>query len=240
MFDAIGERVKEDGIKKVFDWHIGQEYVDDADLVTLEGTQIKRLHVDYEENFLSRTCKAAITAIVYENYRRTEANKKRKANGLALLPLIPVLVCADIDGNRRAYNPLGIASKDPALNDLFTHSELRRAAKLACQFHNADIRAAARATFRFVKVKKIPSTTSFDTKIAFERIAAPWEHADWDKAWAEREKTSEGQIAAGKKPKKNEFPWREELGSLIEVSSPADRDKAAEQQRKERKDEKKS
>ncbi len=221
MHTAVILKIQQAKAKRVFEWAIGTGRGDVDDLTTLEGTELVQLKVDRSSKYIARSCKAALTTIVYENYRRIEANKERKAKGLSPLPLIPVLVCADIDGNRYAYDPQNIASKDPAANERLTHSELRRAAKLACTFPNAAVRAAARETFRFVKVKKITAEASSDTKLAFEKIAAPWEHPGWDKAWAERAEISKKEKAEGKVSKKNEFPWRKELESLIGAPSDA-------------------
>jgi hypothetical protein len=182
-------------VKKVFDWRIGQEYiVDDSMLMTTEKTEMQRLDVDFDHSATSRACKAALTNLVFENY-------KRKSLGL---PLIPVIFALDIDGNRRTLKTTSFTSKHPSVNTIVTHSEVRRCYKLCEKFANPMLRQVAQETFKFVKVKKDRE------EYRLEQISAPWKSADWSEEWAKRKGVR------APTAKTNSHPWRKGLALAIQ------------------------
>lgn len=186
-------------IKKVFDWRIGQEYIVDEELlVTCEGNELPRVSVDYEQRAISRACKAGLTNLVFENYRRQKMG----------LPIIPILFCIDVDGNKHPISSASITSKEKTLNEIVTHSELRRAYKLCHTFENEEIRRVAQESFKFVKVK-VHAKSGKGAEYALEEAAAPWKSSDWEGKWAKRKKH-------GGSSKSNDFPWRKELTKLID------------------------
>ncbi|MBI2743368.1 MAG: hypothetical protein HYX48_05570 [Chlamydiales bacterium] len=181
-------------IKKVFDFMIGtEEIVCSEKLTTLEGSILTRIPVDYSEREMARSCKAGLTNIVFENYARKKLG----------LPLIPILFCIDIDGNKHKATSESLTSKEKQLNEKFTHSEVRRAFKLCHTFENEELRKAAQESFKFVKV-----SVKEGSELSLEEIAAPWKSSDWESEWAKRRKQSGSS-------KSNDHPWRKELAKLI-------------------------
>lgn len=208
LFELISEQIKEDRatapFKHVLDWRIGDEFINDDALLTLDGTQIERIKVDYNED-VKRSCKATLVQIVFENF-------KRKKMGL---PLIPVIFCVDIDANKWVFRPTDTLSKAPGLNKLRTHSEIRRCDKLCNTFSHSKIREVAQETFKFVKVKKLSEASGTD-HLGFEEIAAPWKSPEWEAASKKRkEQPSDPRKTKFPWGAKKEFPWREELSGLV-------------------------
>lgn len=59
----------------------------------VENTEVKDEHNDFDSRLITRQCKAGLTNIVFENY-------KRKKEGL---PIIPVIFCVDIENKNSNY-----------------------------------------------------------------------------------------------------------------------------------------
>jgi hypothetical protein len=172
-------------MKKVFDSYLGLKSSAE-ERKTCEGTVIEQLKVPL--NGMLRPCKAALTNLVLENYKRMKEAK----------PLIPLIFCYDIEGNRYPSNEETITSRDPKINKLVTHSELRRCYKLCKDVGDSTIEAVAQQTIIFVKVCK---GTNGET--TFQKIEPFWLKKDWDSVWKKRQSSK---ISTVKKR-----PWREQL-----------------------------
>lgn len=200
--------------KKVYDCAFG-----DTNIRTLENRKVQELPIDIPEDDetsyikeLNRRCKSGITNLVLENLKREEEG----------LPIIPLLFCIDIDDQgdhpwdkrRNTWDAAGpnpwvttpelLCEKDRMtvtgqMNHFTTHSELRRCYKLANTFNDAQVRAVANRTFRFVKVIQDKDTGEY----RLEQIQAPWDHPDWNKYWTKRM-----EISAQQRSKKPSGPTR--------------------------------
>ena len=136
-------------------------------------------------------CKAGITNIVLENYKRDFEE----------LPLIPVIFC--IDSETLPFDSKRIASKDKELNCLFTHQEIRRACKLCCEVENECLKEIALKTFKFTKLVKVKDET-----YKLELIKPFWQtNSDWQDDWKERRNISS--------TKKESATWKKELIKAI-------------------------
>jgi hypothetical protein len=165
---------------------------------TLEGRNmniIKYVQDLSHPKVIARACKAALTDLVLENYKRIKEGEE----------IIPMLFCIDIDGNPKPYTAESICSREQAHNQQITHTELRRAYKL-CTHKNPAIRRAALATFKFVKLEHQGGRT-----YALKQIPAPWESSKFAKNWKKREKSSSS------KPKPDSVNWRKQLESCVEA-----------------------
>ena len=178
-------------------------------VTTLEGRNVNLIDYDPTERHLSRKCKAAITDIVLENYKRQKEG----------LPLIPIIFCIDITDNPQPYSIEKICSKDSKINGQVTHKELRRAYKL-CTHPNPKIRAIALQTFKFAKI-------SVDLKVivvlenevvVLEQIPAPWAastespekvSSKFAACWEARKKDSKST------PKPNKYDWSKQLEKQV-------------------------
>jgi hypothetical protein len=130
-----------------------------------------------------------MTNLVLENVKRLRMKETP----------IPLIFCHDIDDNPKPFKPTDMISKDPKLNAQYSHKELRRAYKL-CTHENEEIRNAALATFKFVRLKNIGKET-----YALERIAAPWDAPLFSLSWEARKSISSSQ------PKSEHVNWRKQL-----------------------------
>lgn len=160
--------------------------------------------------------KTGLNNIVLENAKRILLNETRKEHH----PLIPILFCIDIDGNRHKLpNIQSVASKDKATNGLVTSKELRRALKLTLHT-DKTISEAAKQTFHFVKVHTSEKIiVEEDEKVrlvtySFEEIDKPW----GDKA--DDELIKEYESIRGKNPTLAEgrgfkSEWRNQLTEAI-------------------------
>jgi hypothetical protein len=176
-------------LAKVFDYNVGAS---SRKVLTKEGRVIQPLQPGLGEFDVKRQCKAGLTNIVFENY-------KRKKEGL---PLIPVLFATSSDFVSRPLSPSELTSRD---NKKITPAEIRRAYKLCSM--EGEIGEIAQATFKFVHVSK--AADSPEEIGAVQEMAAPWERPDWKTSWAERNKTE-----SPRKKEKN-YVWKRELASQI-------------------------
>jgi hypothetical protein len=193
---------------KIFDYALGKP---DIQNTTLEGYEFSKIPVnklaDTEEKLTSRYCKNAIVNLILENY-------KRKKLGLNIIPLI---FCIDIEGNNHPSTATTICSREPFLNELITHSELRRCYKLCNENTSDEIKTIANETIKFVKVtiecnaqaKKITSHTKNIAKLI--EIPPFWESDDWHNEWYKRQRTKE---IKPEKPEK--YRWRAQLAKKVE------------------------
>lgn len=225
MYQYVGSRLQQyKGIKKVFCQNIHHA-------VTLEGRSFEEIPFDYKDGVSSRSFKSIMVSIVLENYKRKKEKK----------PLIPTLFCISFD-THLPTSAEQLASKNPELNKLFTHSEMRRAYKLCEEFEDEEVRAVAQETFKFVRVE-IDNDVDSEGEFYFLQVDAPWKREGWSEAWklrkeqgkraekkeppAEEKKSSlsldvasteESSTWAAPRPKK--FPWREVLKERIAAYKP--------------------
>ena len=128
-----------------------------------------------EVTSIHQLCKTSMDEIVFENYKRKKEGK----------PIIPIIFCVGSDLDPKdIFRSEKIASKRRANNQQVTHSELRRAYKLACEFDDPELRAAAEETFKFVKLttKSKPGLTEEDVTI-LEGVQPFWKQHDWKDQW---------------------------------------------------------
>jgi len=199
LYSVIYDLCQEEGscLERVYDYRIGDIF-EDAGLRsrrTLEGHLMVQIGATSEK----RGCfKAALVVLIFENYRRYHER----------LPLIPLLFCLDIDDNPFPLRPEDMTARTPAgAKKLETPSEVRRCFRLACEFPDEIIRAVANATFKFIKVVKIPREKHI--LLDFTEMAAPWRHERWEMLWKARK-------ALPKAPRaEKRYPWRNELLGLL-------------------------
>lgn len=158
-------------VHRAFNWQIGG--VEDWETVTVEGRNIdKIISGRSEEEGSIRNCKAALTNIVLENYKRMQEG----------LPLIRVIFSV-ANNSPLSFSPEMIASKASGANACHTHAELRRAYKLCCEMKNTQLMEAAKQTFVFVMLKN----ESPDSEVTLlEKVTPFWEQPEWSAAWQER------------------------------------------------------
>jgi len=188
---AVLENEK-DTFKNVFAWTIADPYSRDT---TAEGRILNTISYEPstdETQQFSRPCKTAIVDLVLENYKRIEEG----------LPVIPLLFCMEIEGDKRLITMEDIASRD--YSGTMTVKELRRAYKLFAH-ENPKIRKAAAETFRFARLKY-----KGDETYAFEPISAPWADAAKAKTLMDARKKS-----SKSKPKKPNVNWKAQLDAQI-------------------------
>lgn len=137
-------------------------------------------------------CKTTLTNIVLENYIRFNTGQ---------IP-VPVMFCIDIDGNPHPFSVENMLSKDPKMNAIITHKELRRACKL-CHHSNPGIQQAADKTFKFVKLNKNNGVYSL------EEIPSPCHTSEYNMFLEKRK-------ADAKLQGKNKS-WREQLDTHVEA-----------------------
>ena len=162
---------------------------------TIEG---RNFEIIYSSDNLPRVgvfCKNGLASVVVENLRRQSEK----------LPRIPLLFFIDIEGNEYSGpTPISVTTKEPILNGLYTHTEIRRAYKLCYDpAIDPEIQSVARKTFEFIKLTK----TADDT-YGLEKQQAPWEQVGWDDAWVKRQEAS---VSTEKEPKEN---WRYQVNNL--------------------------
>jgi hypothetical protein len=178
---------KHSPIKKLFDWTLGYKGTDASVITTLEGRKIHQFpynRSDSPHKTIGRQCKAALTNLVWENYQRRRQG----------LPIIPLVFCIDNDDKPGDLDAT-LSTKD---SNSVTLLELDRAFNLACLFEDEEIRAAAEATFKFVKVAKTGKNS-----YRLETIEAPW-------ANKERRGKFEARALRSKQPR-----WSQELKETI-------------------------
>lgn len=175
-------------IKKVFTWRVACDGSELSEKTTLEKRNMNVIPFESGMHYprsISRPCKTAEADLVLENY-------KRKKEGKAVIPLV---FCIDIDKNRHPLKIDELLTKDEEYNTLIYHKEMRRAFKL-CHDPKVDpkLRAVAKETFRFVKVK-----IEKDNTFVLEQVPAPWASSEtasgvseaFAEEWAIRKEESE-------------------------------------------------
>ena len=205
-YGGLLKKMNEPGspIEKILDCSLGNN---DAKFKTLEGRVITPINAGIDKlpdtiegnvKLCSRMCKAGLTNIVVENY-------KRKAEGLTL---IPIIFCIDVEGASDKdvpFDPTRFASKDERVNHLLTNQEIRRAYKLCCHAPNSKFQEVAKETFKWTKLVKIGhnSYTLIETLPFWERDPG------FNSAWEKRIK--------GSTTKKDNPKWKKEVNRAISV-----------------------
>ena len=196
-YEEIAELLKtsrNSSIKKVFNSFLGLKLPAKAEaLKTCEGTFIEQIQVPLKKPYeltqvINGQCKAALANLVLENYKRIKEGKQ----------IIPLMFCYDIDENPHPSDEKNITSRDPKINKLITHSELRRCYKLCKEVGDLTVEAVAQKTIKFVKVNR-----KANGQTTFQEIEPFWLKKDWDSVWKKRKLSK---IAKIKKK-----PWREQL-----------------------------
>jgi hypothetical protein len=210
----INELAKGKGqIKKVFECSIGNDStlpglkLDKKYLTTLEGREIQQLKCEepwydfddekiQNEKFCTRSCKTGTIDLVLENYKRI----------LDDLPIIPIIFSVDITDNPFPFDPKRVSSKEPSLNCLVTHSEMRRCYKLVTDENLTDeIREVSLRMIRCIKLN-----LGADEEYTLTKIEPFWNHPEWECAWKERMETKSTRI--------KKHPWRELLKNSFKIA----------------------
>lgn len=192
-------------LEKVFDYQLG----DDWSAQTVEGRSIEKILVHYNpkpNKQFNRKCKAGITNLLLENYKRIKEHKE----------IIPLIFCIDTDGNRFVTSSETISSKDLFLNNKITHSELRHCYKLHCELANSsnpefqEMSDVAKKMLKFVKV------TMKDKKVILEEVPALWDWVGLPQGMKERTEKEPAvvgnlkeSLSSRKKPENSQ--WRVQL-----------------------------
>jgi len=168
-------------IVRAYDWSLGNN---SCKTINLSGERVYKidpgaLQAKNAKKMCNRYCKAGLVNLVIENYRKQKNGE----------PLTPVIFCIDIENNPYPLTSKNLLSKtkvvgNTVMNQVVTHSELRRAYKLCNDPRvREDIREIAKKTFKFVHVKPITSKqktkTSLKERVTYNltEIAAPWENS---------------------------------------------------------------
>jgi hypothetical protein len=153
--------------------------------IKIEGRELTNLnnsnHRDFFRNGLSN--------IVFENFKRSKEKKS----------FIPVIFCMDIDDKHFPFSVENLLSRNPMLNSLITHQELRRACYLSTD-PNPDVRKAAEQTFKFVKLKNTGENT-----FKLEETTAPYRLSNYNMFLSARNSTSIFKSDSAQNP------WRQEM-----------------------------
>jgi hypothetical protein len=191
---------KNSPFKKVFTYHAGEHDQPKSSRTTLEARVMDQIQVanegEFDEKAFTRPCKAALTNLILENYKRTKEKKQ----------LIPIIFFTDIDNNRHPANARTITSREFPGNNLVTNSELRRVYKLCNAIGNPELEEIARKTFKFAKV-----TTGTDGKVSFLQVEPFWEAKDWKSAWQQR------LVTKIPKNKNENVRWKEQLIKMANI-----------------------
>lgn len=141
-----------------------------------------------------RICKAVIVDVVFQNFKKAFSNK----------PFTPLIFCVDIEGRVRKVSNEHIASRSADCNDIVTHKELRRCAKICVEIESDKylkaIAETAKMTIKFVRL-----VGSDQSGYSFEEVQPFWEAKDWKDAWDKRMKT------AKQSKEKNPIEWKRVL-----------------------------
>ncbi len=191
-------------IQQVYDWALGSSEKPAVSKITKKPLeQIRFQKKGAGKKPISRLCKAGITNLILENYkRRKEGNE-----------IIPLIFCVGSKNpNKEAYEP-SLGENPPSLRTIagrstvVTHSELRRAFRLCKDFmHSPDpvlreIAEVARDTIKLVTVDQDEKSDSY----SLQQISPTWDDAQWDIEMRGRKATRPARI--GQKL----FKWRHEL-----------------------------
>lgn len=152
-------------------------------------------------------CKNNLTHVLFKNYKRYCKGKE----------VIPIHFCMDIAGNSYPSTSETVLSREPGLNGLITHKELRRLFRMILFFEsytdpNYDkvkegfLKKLREDIIRFIKIEE-----SGGEYTEVQRIQALWETSDWMDEWKKREGSSD------KPPKAKESSWRDELKNQVDL-----------------------
>lgn len=183
-------------LKKVFNSSVG--FIGAEKERTLEGREIQKLSVySKQAKDTHRFCKAGVTNLLLENYKRFKEGKE----------IIPVLFCVDTDENQYVTTKDTVSTKDKNNNKLITNSELRRCYKLCCELESSEhpelreMANIARQMFKFAKVVKNGD------KAVLRRVPALWEQTDLSSAMQKRKNITPG--------------WKQELADAESAAASA-------------------
>jgi hypothetical protein len=192
---------KDSPVKKILDCGIGLRFASMSQRTTLEGRIIKQICASSIDS-TERVCKAGITSLMLENYKRKQRN----------FPLIPLIFCYDIESNKWISTPESITSRDAQFNNLVTNKELRRCYKMCCELEkDPELKAIAEVAKESIKFVKLTGNDSTEYKL--ELIHPFWKSPEWETKWKERIATKQPA-----KPSKVQL-WREELKSAVRAEA---------------------
>lgn len=151
----------------------------------------------------ARKCKAIITSLIIENYRRSQTGET----------LIPLIFCVgmEVDSKPVVLNIKKISESHNHWKESVTDEELRRCYKM---YKEAEphLKEIIEKTLKFVKILLNKNDTS---EYLLEEIKPFWEDVQWESVWNTRTHTIEPPLLPQKK-----FPWRTVLSNeLIKLSS---------------------
>lgn len=143
---------------------------------------------------MERECKAAITSLVLDNYKRS----------LHKLPITPLIFCVSKSENGEQFemNIAQVANRSGEISSV-TDKELRRCYKVFAEL-SPEIRAIAEQTFKFVNLRQNDKEQDV---YHLDPIEPFWKKPEWQGLWQKRQ--------ANKQPssKRKKFFWRETIKS---------------------------
>lgn len=209
-YDEIYGSLKapESPIRKLFDWEFGNPKNPDR-CVTLEGMTIEEFAIDpvvsSEKETCSRVCKAAVTNLVLENFKRSKKG----------LPLIPLLFCIEspttVEHHKLTVQSL--TSKESKTNGLITHSELRRVYKLCKELERESDSLAqtlahlAQSTLKMVRVEH---QDGLGETFVMQSVLPVWEQSEWEEAWKKRIQQKSPEVRQKERQAKPHY-WKDQL-----------------------------
>ena len=191
-------------IQKVFDWSIGNPQLANKSVITTALGQTME-QISFEESPEGRTqtarlCKAGITNLILENYKR----HKRGQEPIQLL----FCVSSNTADPSFASTAESISSREPTKNAVITHKELRRLYKLCKELEGSkdpELILLSEIAKKSVKMVSVNQKPSGDYELA--EVPPMWEDPNWNIEWQKRltlRPMNSTQVAMHRK-------WRREL-----------------------------
>lgn len=151
---------------------------------------IALIETDAGGDDVKRICKAGITSLLLENYKRMQQGQ----------PIIPLIFCVEFhDDDTDIMLDVERVAKLSGIKSSVTDAELRRCFKSYYEM-DADMQRVAEQTFKFVSVRQDKKEEDL---YHLDEVAPFWNHPKWKQLWTER---------SGAKVKKSEpkkHAWRE-------------------------------
>ncbi|MFI5334756.1 MAG: hypothetical protein ACHQT8_06325 [Chlamydiales bacterium] len=183
-------------VKRVYDYDIA-----DNRQTMLNGREFRPINATRGDT-VKDCCKRTLVDWAFETWIRKDSQAQ-----------IPLLFVLDSDLNEHHANVPDMLTKKAHLNQLITHSELRRLFKL-CTDERVDpeVRKAVQKNVVFAHLKSSGSVPDFEVlsfepvELFLEQVKAPWEDPAWNVELAKRKQ-------AQKKVKY--YDWRNELNDCV-------------------------
>tara|TARA_R110000868_G_scaffold307987_4_gene569592 strand:+ start:798 stop:1529 length:732 start_codon:yes stop_codon:yes gene_type:complete len=160
---------------------------------------IPMIDVEPQGDFVKRCCKAGITSIVIENYRRSQQGR----------PLVPLIFCVELRSKDQqvVLNAEQVATRSGKESSV-TDAELRRCFKSYYEM-GPQLKKIAEQTFKFVCVQEDAKGNDL---FHLKELTPFWHCPKWQHLWAERREHKQ------KKNTPKQFPWRKVMASKTSMS----------------------